>query len=364
MRIAVLNWRDAAHPDAGGAEVFVHEITRRWAADGHRVSLHSSQWSRGSSHDEIDGVEVVRTGRLRSLGHHIAAPRTVLGYGRPHGIVESINTIPYLMPWRSRGAPFISLVHQLARDVWRSHLPAPAAFAARALERALYMPYRTVPTLAVSESTKADLLSVGLSDVRVIPQGGLGVQPLREKAATPTLVFVGRLASNKRPDHAVEAFREVKRSFPEARFWIVGTGEMSEPLRAALPDGAELLGKLPRTELLDRMGRAHLLLATSVREGWGLVVTEANALGTPCVAYDVPGLRDSVKHGVTGWLTTPDPRSLAGAAKDLIERPELYSKLRAQAIEWGRTCTWDNTAAAVLAELVATIEGRVPSEAR
>jgi glycosyltransferase involved in cell wall biosynthesis len=237
MRIAVLNWRDAAHPDAGGAEVFVHEITRRWAADGHRVSLHSSQWSRGSSHDEIDGVEVVRTGRLRSLGHHIAAPRTVLGYGRPHGIVESINTIPYLMPWRSRGAPFISLVHQLARDVWRSHLPAPAAFAARALERALYMPYRTVPTLAVSESTKADLLSVGLSDVRVIPQGGLGVQPLREKAATPTLVFVGRLASNKRPDHAVEAFREVKRSFPEARFWIVGTGEMSEPLRAALPDG-------------------------------------------------------------------------------------------------------------------------------
>ena len=48
------------------------------------------------------------------------------------------------------------------------------------------------------------------------------------------------------------------------------------------------------------MAEAHVLLMTSVREGWGLVVTEANACGTPAVVYNVPGLRDSVRNEETG----------------------------------------------------------------
>jgi glycosyltransferase involved in cell wall biosynthesis len=359
MRIAILNWRDSAHPDAGGAEVFVHEIGRRWVADGNHVTLHSSVRRGAASHDDIDGVEVVRTGHLRTLSHHIRAPKAALHRPAPDAILESINTVPYLLPWRSRGVPFRPLVHQLARDVWRSHLPAPAAAAARLGERALYLPYRGTPSLAVSNSTKVDLHSIGVTDVEVIPQGGLGVQPLSEKESVPTFIFVGRLTANKRPDHAMEAFRALRRSLPDARLWVIGRGEMTHSLKSSLPEGAELLGRIGRSELLERMSKAHLLLVTSVREGWGLVVTEASALGTPSVAYDVPGLRDSVKDGVTGLLTQPDPQSLARAAEALIRDPARYSKLRSQAVEWGQSCTWEKTAASILSSLVSIADGRV-----
>jgi glycosyltransferase involved in cell wall biosynthesis len=231
--------------------------------------------------------------------------------------------------------------------------------AARVAEGALYLPYRATPTLAVSASTKADLCSVGVNDVEVIPQGGLGVQHLSEKASVPTFIFVGRLTANKRPDHAIEAFRVLRRSLPDARLWVIGRGEMTHSLKANLPQGAELLGRVTRSDLLQRMSTAHLLLVTSVREGWGLVVTEANALGTPSVAYDVPGLRDSVRHGATGLLTEPDPRSLAQAAEVLFRDPARYSKLQSQAVEWGQSCTWDKTASAVLRSLVSMAEGRV-----
>ena len=69
-----------------------------------------------------------------------------------------------------------------------------------------------------------------------------------------------------------------------------------------LPPGAELLGRLSRRELYERMARAHCLLVPSVREGWGLVVVEANAVGTPAVGYDVRGIRDSIRPGETGVL--------------------------------------------------------------
>jgi glycosyltransferase involved in cell wall biosynthesis len=205
--------------------------------------------------------------------------------------------------------------------------------------------------LAVSESTKADLRSVGIQTITVLPQGGLGRQPIPEKEADPTFIFVGRLTANKRPDHAVEAFRSIKKRLPSARLWIVGDGAMRNQIADHLPEGAEMLGRLPRAELLDRFGRAHLLLATSIREGWGLVVTEANAVGTPAVAYDVPGLRDSVKTGETGLLVFQSPAAMAAAACRLMTRPGQYATMRTNSIRWGTSCDWDQTAEVLLTHL-------------
>ncbi len=112
-----------------------------------------------------------------------------------------------------------------------------------------------------------------------------------------------------------------------------------------------MIGRLPRLELLERLGRAHALLVTSVREGWGLVVTEANALGTPAVAYDVPGLRDSVKQGKTGLLVDISPAALADAAVRLVQDRAGYGRMRDEAMVWGGECDWDKTADALLHRL-------------
>lgn len=348
MRLAILNWRDLAHPDSGGAEVFVNEVARVWIQDGHDVTLISSTTPLLPDHEEREGVNVQRVGTLKSGSHHVLAPRLVrTGYD---GVLESINTFPYFLPWRLRKGPeYVSLVHQMAVDVWDAHLPRPLASLAKRVEPHLYWPYRARAIAAVSASTERDLRQAGVKDVSVIPQGGLGYQEaLPGKEEFPTFLFVGRLSPNKRPDHALEAFRMIKHRIPQARLWIVGTGEMKERLLLGMPNDVEMFGRLERGQLIERMGRAHILLITSVREGWGLVVTEANAMGTPAIGYDVPGLTDSIVHGETGLVVEPEPKSLADASVALIEDQPRYRALASAALEWGSNCTWSKPARTLL----------------
>jgi glycosyltransferase involved in cell wall biosynthesis len=131
-----------------------------------------------------------------------------------------------------------------------------------------------------------------------------------EKEDTLTFTFVGRLSSNKRPQHAIEAFKIVRRQFPEARLWVMGAGPMEAKLRCKAPKGVEYLGWVSNAEKRDRLSRAHALLVTSVREGWGLVVTEAAMVGTRSAGYNVPGLCDSISAS-DGFLSDPEPGALA-----------------------------------------------------
>src|ERR1700737_2044769 len=94
------------------------------------------------------------------------------------------------------------------------------------------------------------------------------------------------------------------------------------------------LGRLSNSEKNRRMAEAHMLLMTSVREGWGLVIPEANSMGTPAVVYDVPGLRDAVRNEETGLVVRPAPKFLADAMLRLCRDPQLYRRLTKGAVEW------------------------------
>ena len=86
------------------------------------------------------------------------------------------------------------------------------------------------------------------------------------------------------------------------------------------------------------------LLVASVREGWGLVVTEAAACGTPSIVYDVPGLRDAVRHEVTGLVVPPTPADLAAAMRRIIQERALAQRLGAAALELSKTFNYDRSA--------------------
>ena len=176
-----------------------------------------------------------------------------------------------------------------------------------------------------------------------------GTKPLRnveQKEFEPTIVFLGRLKKHKMPDHALRAFALIKKKLPHARMWVIGDGNMLEELKKMNIKDVVFYGHIKDEVKYVLLRKAHLLLVPSVREGWGLVVTEANAMGTPVIAYDSPGLRDSVVDQKTGILVKDkSPQNLADAALNLLKNPGLLKTLSDNALTYSRQFSWDYTAA-------------------
>jgi glycosyltransferase involved in cell wall biosynthesis len=298
MRILILNWKDTSHSLAGGAEVFTEEVAKELVRRGHAVTLFASSVAGRPGREHVGGVAVVRRGGR--LGVYRAARR--FWREQPSGsfdvVVDEINTRPFLTPRWIRDTPLVALIHQLAREIWSYELPFPVSLLGRyVLEPWWLRAYRDVPALTVSASSAESLAHHhGWRDVTVVPEGHTP-HPVPDvpKEPEPTVAFLGRLVAMKRPQDAIEAFGVLRRRFPSAALWMIGDGPLSERLQRLAPAGVAFLGRVEREELVDRLARAHVLIATSVREGWGLNVSEAAACGTPSIAYAAPGLVDSVR---------------------------------------------------------------------
>ena len=358
MRILIYNWRDLAHPKAGGAEVYTDAVARVWINEGHEVTLFTSSVM-GQPGDEVGegGYRIVRRGGR--LGVYREARRFWRreGWGNFDLVIDEVNTKPFGCPKWVTDVPVIALVHQVAREIWFHETWLPIALLGRFwLERHWLASYRDTTTVTVSTSSKESLEAYGLRKVTIVPEGmdlapELFTSDPPDKEDTLTFAFVGRLSSNKRPQHAIEAFSIIRRRFPEAHLWVMGTGPMEAKLRRRAPDGVEFLGRVSDTEKLERLGRVHALLVTSVREGWGLVVTEAAAVGTPSVGYTVPGLCDSISAS-DGFLSDPDPVALAEVVITSVS--DLMTANRSPKVR-GVT-TWSEVAARLIA-LAANVEG-------
>jgi glycosyltransferase involved in cell wall biosynthesis len=346
LRILVLSWRDLAHPSAGGAEVYVEEIARRWVASGHSTTIFCAAVAGQPGHEIVHGVEIVRRGGRVGVYRQAARFWRTQGRGRYDLVIDCINTKPFDAIRFVREVPVVALAHQVAREVWWYEAPLPAAIVGRFLLEPMWLArYRDTPVLTVSASSRSALARYGIDRLDIVPEGvALPTDVRPAKATSPTIVFCGRLVRSKRPDHAVAAFARLRDVLPDARLVVIGSGPMERRLRRRAPEGVEFVGRVPTTTRNALMASAHALVVTSVREGWGLVVSEAAALGTPTVAYDVPGLRDSVT-AAAGRLTAAEPRALAAALAEhlpgWIDRPPAP-------IPWGGARSWDDVAETVL----------------
>jgi glycosyltransferase involved in cell wall biosynthesis len=158
---------------------------------------------------------------------------------------------------------------------------------------------------------------------------------------------VSRFSPNKRIDHAVHLLRLLTARAIDAHLTLVGGGMEEVRLRRLVGDlglqqRVHFPGLLPEAEKNRRLQQSHFLVHTSIREGWGLNVTEANALGTPAIVYPVAGLIDSTVHQETGWVTPAEtPESAVECLAALVREPGLYSRVRRQAWERAQTFHWD-----------------------
>lgn len=325
------------NPRAGGAEALTHEIARWLVVRGHEVTLFTSRASGAAKAEDLDGVRVVRQGselttRLHAVSFALRSDWDV--------VVEEINTLPYLSPLWSR-RPVVLFIHQLAREVWWYEAPrliAPFGYIAEPLYLSAY---RGVEVITISQSTRDDLRRLGFRrPIHVIAPvvQGAALTALPPKEPRGRLLTIGRLVPSKRIGHAVEATAILRRSLPEATLTVVGEGTERRRLerlarRLGVDRAVTFTGRISEERKRELLTGADVLLATSVREGWGLTVTEAARMGTPAVAYDIPGLRDSVVPGRTGLLTACTPSAMAAAVERLVCDRVLYDRMRKAAWE-------------------------------
>lgn len=337
-RILVLNWKCLRHPAAGGAEVFTHEVMRRWAALGHDVTLFTAAVDGLPESDVHDGYRVVRRGTRFSVYREA---RTYLwdNHRRFDIVVDEVNTRPFEAPLWS-DVPVVAHIHQLARDVWFKEMPAPVAMAGRyVMEPTWLRAYRDTVVTTISDSSARSLRGAGLGRVINV---GVGITlpdelPPPAKGLEPTVAFVGRMVSAKRPLDAIAGFAQARATLGGGRLRIVGDGPIAPLVAAAAArtPGVEYLGRVSEDDKFRILGESHALVVTSVREGWGLVVDEAAAMGAHAVGYRVPGLIDSIP-AAGGTLVDPTPSALgatlAHLLPGLVERPQV--PMRGGASDW------------------------------
>jgi glycosyltransferase involved in cell wall biosynthesis len=353
VRLLLVNWQCRDNPLAGGAEIHLHEIFGRLAARGHHVTLLCGGWDGCAPTARLDGIEVLRVGTRYTFPFLARAHfrRHLAGAGFDL-LIEDVNKIP-LGTARWGGPPVVALVPHLFGGTAFQELAAPLASAVWLAERPLGRVYRGVPFEAISTSTAADLAERGIprESVEVIYPGvdTVTYTPRAEgRSATPVFAYLGRLKRYKGVHHVVRAFAEL--GHPTATLEIAGAGDYRpalERLAASLDLGERVrfLGRIDERDKLALLRRAWALVFASPKEGWGITNLEAAACGTPVVASNSPGIRESVRDGETGYLVPHgDAPAMAAAMRRLADDRALVARLGAQARCFAETFTWERAA--------------------
>ncbi len=331
----------------GGAETFTEEIAKRLVSYGNEVTIFASSFDGCEPEVDKSGVRIIRKGGKYSV--YSNARRYVKRHLFEYDvIVDEINTVPFRIYKIAKRTPVVAVIHQLAKEVWFYETPFPIAALGYLLLEPLWLRgYRRIPTVTVSDSTREQLLRMGFEHVQVV-HNGIGAAPLNTlslKESNPVLIFVGRLVRSKLPDHAIIAFKHVRSVLPNAKLWIVGDGYLRAKLEREVGDSIRFFGRVSEKEKFELLKRAHVLLAPSVREGWGISVVEANAMGTPAVGYAVPGLSDSIVDGITGLLVPPqNALALAIAAERILTNSSVAEKFSRNSLEWSKRFSWNESA--------------------
>jgi len=361
LRILALNWQDLKNPMGGGAEVHLWENLKRFAAAGHEVTLLCSDFEGGGAQDFYDGIQVIRKGKR--LNFNFIAPgmlKRALRDGRYDILLEDVNKIPFYSPLFVRMPILVIIPHLFATTVFQEINFVLGSYI-YLMEQPLRFVYRNLPYCVISESTKRDLIKRGIPPAKIeviecgIDERTYSFDPAVSKYEMPTALYLGRIKKYKSIQHLLLAWPRVLEQVPAARLQVVGDGDYLGELRRlatqlGISNSVEFPGFVSLESKVERFRRAWCTVYPSLKEGWGLTNIEANACGTPALAADVPGLRDSVNEGQSGLLFKyGDIEAIAAAIIGIFLDRERREQLSVGARKWAERFNWNESAAKMLA---------------
>jgi len=397
-------WKDREHPLAGGAEVVTQKLIEGLISDGHTVECIVGGFKKkvegqklkvkSEKYVEKNGYKITR------LGNRYTVYALAIFYYFKHLrkknydiVIDEVNTAPFFASWymRNKNVKHFLFFHQLAREIWFYQMPWFIGWIGY-LGEAVYLRLLSIGSpqvITVSESTKQDLMKYGFrkENINIISEGldddGASIKPIELesekykveniKYKRPTILSFGAVRAMKRTLEIVKAFeilkasgatpsikesddlssRKLSRGFSEkelADLRLIIAGDTNDSYarkmikyieKSPFKKDIEVLGRVTAEKKKELMQKSQIIAVTSIKEGWGLIVTEANSQGTPAVVYDVDGLRDAVKHDETGLVCQPTPANLAKGIAQLLQDKEKYDKLRTNAWKWSKEITFE-----------------------
>ncbi|UQX87131.1 glycosyltransferase family 4 protein [Jatrophihabitans telluris] len=347
--VAFLVWRDTSHPEGGGSEVYVEHMARWLVRDGHDVTIVCAAHDRAPADEVRDGVRFRRRGGWLSVYLH-GLLYLLSARGRRTDIVVDVhNGIPFFSPLvRRRGLTV--LVHHVHREQWHIVYPGLRGRIGWWIESRLApWLYRSAAYLTVSESTRADLGALGVHADRIaVVHNGIDVphpSRLRPRSDTPRICVLGRLVPHKQVEHALAVVAALSERLPDLGLDVIGDGwwraELdAEAARLGVGDRVQFHGQVSDTDRDELLDASWLMLAPSVKEGWGIAIMEAAARSVPTLAYSTGGgVTESVEDTVTGLLVD-DLAGLIAETGRLLDDSEARltmgkaARARAENFDW------------------------------
>jgi len=350
MKILILNWRDIKHPLAGGAEIATHEHAKAWISAGHSVTMFSSTFPNGKIEETIDGMRIIREGNHYTV--HLKAAHFYLKNlkSKIDLVVDEFHFIPFFTPlYVSRKK--IAYIHETAGENWFKNIYFPLNLIGYLLEPLIFLLYRKIRFITVSNSTREDLMRFGIkkSMITIIHNGIAKLPSKKTHEKNPTVLYLGKLAVDKGIEDAIYAFSKVYAQGKDCVFWIVGKEEKKDYKNKlvmlvqslGIENSVKFYGYVSEQEKFDIYKRAWVLIHPSLKEGWGLTVIEAASQGCVAVGYNTAGLRDSILDQKTGLLVEhKNINALALSVLKIIKDKNLREVLGNNAVKRSIKFSW------------------------
>ena len=354
MKILWFTWKDLKNPLAGGAEVVNEQIAKRLVADGHEVIFIVGGYDGCIESEIVNSYKVIRVGGRWTVYLHAYKYYKAHLEGWADLVIDEINTIPFFCKFYVKEKNIV-FAHQLAREVWFYQMFFPLNVIGYLIEPLYLKLLKDRKAITISQSTKNDLIRVGFNSENIdIISEGIEMDPINdlnsvEKYSEPTILSLGSIRPMKRTREIFNAFVLAKKNIPNLKLLIAGDSNckyaqelLGDINNCVYKNDINYLGKVSAEKRCELMQKSHIICVTSVKEGWGLIVTEANSQGTPAVVYNVDGLRDAVDNGGCGFITEKNnSESLGNKIIDIFSDAEKYDKMRNNSYEFSKNITFD-----------------------
>jgi glycosyltransferase involved in cell wall biosynthesis len=356
MKILWFTWKDKKNPLAGGAESVNENLAKRLVEHGHQVIIITAGFAGGEPTETVDGYNIVRVGSRLSVywGAYKYYKKSLRGWADL--VIDEVNTIPFFARFYVKEKNIL-FIHQLCRRIWFYEMIFPLSLIGYLLEPLYLQWLKDKAVITVSESSKKDLIKFGFNprSIHIISEGiedtFSSIAEDTNKFAHPTMLALGSIRPMKRTGHIIKAFEIARQNIPDLQLIVVGSpeGRYGKNIVWLIQNNRyrnyiDYRGRVSLEDKIELMRKSHVICVASVKEGWGLIVAEANRAGTPAVVYNVDGLRDAVRDHETGLVcrsNTPD--DMADQVVGLLKDSKEYDRLRQNARQWSKTINFERS---------------------